>query len=443
MAANMPRKTRRTRIAGLVETLAVTAAFSAALVTPLVGSAQDAAETPMEASEGEAVPAPAEPAPAAEPQPMEQPSGPGELMEDVPDTGATAQAPDTYTIQSGDTLWDICARLLGDPFFWPKLWTFNQYITNPHWIYPGNLLSFREGTETQPPQFEVTKPDAVASGPTEATPTEATPMEATPSAQTEEVQEGFGMAPEAPQPQVAMVDPFPIANPRKDDSPFEVNLRQEGFIADEQLPAIGNVFKSEKPVKNLAENDEVYLRMNDSTQAQVGKRFTVYRTLRRVKHPKTKGYLGFLTKILAEIEVIALDKEGGAATARIVTSYDVINRGDPITEKVDVLRKVNLSPNTAALDGMIVESMVDDLTILGSGDVIYIDKGKEDGVQIGNTIDVIRTGDPLSRGSDAGLPNEVVGRMVIVGMRGRTSTAVIVDSFDALRIGDRVRMVNN
>ena len=90
---------------------------------------------------------------------------------------ATAATLDTYTIQRGDTLWDICARMLGDPFFWPKLWTFNQYITNPHWIYPGNVISFREGTETTPPQFEVTKPDAVSVAPApDATPVAATPI---------------------------------------------------------------------------------------------------------------------------------------------------------------------------------------------------------------------------------------------------------------------------
>jgi hypothetical protein len=42
-----------------------------------------------------------------------------------------------YTIKQGDTLWDISAKFLKDPFLWPKLWQRNPYITNPHWIYPG------------------------------------------------------------------------------------------------------------------------------------------------------------------------------------------------------------------------------------------------------------------------------------------------------------------
>src|SRR5687768_12619042 len=94
-----------------------------------------------------------EPAPVEEPTPAEAAPAEGTAEQPVDDGGkimfenqpagdpaAAAGTLDAYTIQSGDTLWDICARMLGDPFFWPKLWTFNQYITNPHWIYPGNVL---------------------------------------------------------------------------------------------------------------------------------------------------------------------------------------------------------------------------------------------------------------------------------------------------------------
>src|SRR5512139_1291701 len=45
-----------------------------------------------------------------------------------------------YTIKRGDTLWDISSKFLKDPFLWPKLWERNPYITNPHWIYPGNPI---------------------------------------------------------------------------------------------------------------------------------------------------------------------------------------------------------------------------------------------------------------------------------------------------------------
>ena len=420
-----------------------------------------------------AAPADAAGAPEAQAQPMDSGTAPADGAAPAGDASApgapvdklaaakaqasaTAATLDTYTIQRGDTLWDICARMLGDPFFWPKLWTFNQYITNPHWIYPGNVLSFREGTETTPPQFEVTKPDAVpvaaAPTPDAAVPTEktevaaaVTPVPAAPvPVQPENLQEGFQAAPES----VAMAQPvetadkIAFASPISNQQAFEVNLRQEGFIAESQIPPLGVVYKSEDPRENLAEFDQAYVRIPN---AAVGQKFTVYRTLHRVKHPKTRGYVGFLVKILAQLEIIEVN--GDVATAKIVTSYDSIRRGDPITEYVSVLKQVNLAPNGAQIDGTIIETMVDGITIMGSGDVIYLDKGQSDGLKIGNTLDVVRRNDGLEKVqygySDKSLPQQVVARLVVVGTRDKTATAVIMNANDAILVGDLVRMAPN
>src|ERR1051326_3449892 len=51
-----------------------------------------------------------------------EPSSPGK--------GSMGNVPDTYNIQRGDTLWDICQKLLDNPWYWPKLWSLNEYISN-------------------------------------------------------------------------------------------------------------------------------------------------------------------------------------------------------------------------------------------------------------------------------------------------------------------------
>ena len=58
---------------------------------------------------------------------------------------AVSQLPDQYLIQPGDTLWDISSKFLGNSENWPRLWSINEQITNPHWIYPGNRIVFEIG----------------------------------------------------------------------------------------------------------------------------------------------------------------------------------------------------------------------------------------------------------------------------------------------------------
>src|SRR5205085_9844333 len=59
--------------------------------------------------------------------------------------------PDLHVVRKGDTLWDICFYYFNDPWQWPKVWSYNPQITNPHWIYPGDLVRLvPRGMMTEP-----------------------------------------------------------------------------------------------------------------------------------------------------------------------------------------------------------------------------------------------------------------------------------------------------
>ena len=68
---------------------------------------------------------------------------------------AEGEAPDFYKVEPGDTLIDVCDQLLDQPGYWPKLWSFNAEIKNPHYIWPGMNLKFYSGDEANPPYLQI------------------------------------------------------------------------------------------------------------------------------------------------------------------------------------------------------------------------------------------------------------------------------------------------
>ena len=71
------------------------------------------------------------------------------------DTGSNeTSAPESYLVRPGDTLWNLSQRFLNNPWYWPRIWSYNQQLDNPNWIYPGSQIRFYPGTDvpiTTPP----------------------------------------------------------------------------------------------------------------------------------------------------------------------------------------------------------------------------------------------------------------------------------------------------
>jgi chemotaxis protein MotB len=74
--------------------------------------------------------------------------------------------------------------------------------------------------------------------------------------------------------------------------------------------------------------DQLYLRLKNPGDAALGDLYTVYRRTRKVFHPKTKEYLGYVVVKLAVVKVIQLDSS--LIAAQVVRSFAPISPGDPI-----------------------------------------------------------------------------------------------------------------
>ena len=223
-----------------------------------------------------------------------------------------------YVIKKGDTLWDLSEKFLEDPFLWPRLWQGNQYITNPHWIYPGNPVRFRPFEEVKVPPA---KPAEIK--PPEAKPAEVKPPEVKPEVvrkPPEEKKTAEGVAPRITPPEVAL---RPEAVPTGEE-------RWAGFLTKGEFPGIGVVVEPKERGRLLmAEGDIVYLAFKTRDPIEVGEQFTIFRTSPVIRNPLTGENLGRQVSILGECTIIGA--HDAMYTAHIFKSYRAIERGDRIT----------------------------------------------------------------------------------------------------------------
>lgn len=298
--------------------------------------------------------------------------------------GGRTNVPEEYVVVKGDTLWDICGFFFGEPRVWPGIWALNPHVTNPHWIYPGDVLRLRLATD----------PVGVAQ-----------PVGYTVGAQTAQ----------------------------------QVSIN-EGFIEEGKLKLAGTVANSPEPKRYLAERDKVYLQLKNLDDARAGQRFSVFRVVNDVLHPETEQVVGRKIQVHGTVVITRVHKK--VATAVIDRSFNEIERGMFVVPELRHYHVVAPKQNLIDLKGTIVDSLRD-LFELGQFNVVFVDLGAKDGVQVGNRFFVMRRGDgflQLTKEQDRKLPWEQIGEALVVETQDRNSTAIITRSALEIRKGDRVVM---
>jgi hypothetical protein len=322
-----------------------------------------------------------------------------------------------YVVKKGDTLWDISKRFYGDPFLWPRLWQQNQYVTNPHYIYPGDRIRLYpykvliEVEEGKPPKMEEVKPLLPP--------------------QLEEIP-----PPLPPIPEIIRLTIYP-----------EVN--SAGFITD-KMEGIGMIVAAKVDKLQLAAEDEIYIKFQKGVSVKKGDMFSVFRVGDPIEHPITKKVIGRKVLILGTV-VITKTTEGRAQTALITRSYDSMVRGDEVTPYFAPRDELPVNNMEGPLYGWIVASQLNKLELV-EGDVLYIDRGENDHVRPGHIFQVLRRGavvlDPASKKKKdkdkekIKLPDELIARLVVIKTEQKTSTAVIVQTRLSVQVGDEVTTVS-
>ncbi len=314
---------------------------------------------------------------------------------------------ETHVVKSGDTLWDLCAKYLNSPWYWPKIWSYNPQITNPHWIYPGNELRFYPSDENLPTNVEVSQ--NIESGEDLAVPGELDPDELVKT--TGQIQVGR-------------------------TAPDSVWTTLVGFISTEDHDKAGEIINAEEETVMLSDYDRVYMKLKSA--GKKGDRLCVYRITREIEHPVTGDSIGYAVEILGGIEII--DTSPVVATGQIAQSFRPIERGDYVGKWPEYFgQRVAPVQNTAETQGYIVETVGDVIGQIGEHHLVFIDKGRSAGVQRGNTFRVVERGDLYTRDTED-LPNEEVGQIMVLDVQEGASTGIVTYALRELAVGDKIEM---
>ena len=184
----------------------------------------------------------------------------------------------------------------------------------------------------------------------------------------------------------------------------------------------------------LGKRDLLYLKLNNPTDVVVGDLFTVYRRVRKVFHPVTKEYLGFVVNRSAIVKVTAADH--ALTTVEAVLSYGPISPGDPVMRFVAPVPDTETSPasNSSDIEGMIIELQADrTMTLVSQSNVVYLDRGREDGLKTGDLLDIHR--------HSAGLPPRKIGQLKILSLEPHTAAAIVLKANTRVFKGDRFKLV--
>ena len=399
---------------------------------------------------------------------------------------ATQASDDKYIIQSGDWLWKISKRLFGTGFYYSKLWALNPHITNPHQIEPGMVLVFSTGSSDELPEvrlgtFEKKKGKGKKNESKEKLRDPEDSFKNIASNLKKYAYKGevpwikerknllrdeynyFEYATEATYEdleriaQLSLNDdykkynpPLPdivIQEPNEDNVGFDkdsiVNINvKEGFslttfLTKDAIVDLGEIVDlSEDGHILIKERERVYVKFNDNANVQAGDLFSIY-SFGGPVHYKFSDRKGFRYTIKGHIKAIKKRKEFWEV--EVYDIVDVLERDERITFYVPKLKKSVSTFNRRAIEAAIIGSYVEGREHIGLGDVVYLDRGRTDGVEMGN---VFRTYSSLKKGGGGDVPRKQIGTVRIITLMDDFSTALVTGSSDLIPLGSLASTVS-
>jgi hypothetical protein len=318
--------------------------------------------------------------------------------------------PETYVVQSGDTLWDIAGLFLRDPWYWPEIWQINPQVENPHLIYPGDILSLAY-LDDGSPVIQLTRgAEPVATGRVER------------------------LSPRI------RVEPIEEAIPTIPYETLRAFLSRPAVLDPSELDELPYVFAHPEGLLGSAGRD-VYVRGTDAPEGTV---LNLVHAGEALVDPDDDTVLGYQGLYVGQGRV---RRGGDPTTVFLSESAREATIGDYLIAEESVA-PANFFPRAPAepVEGRII-SVVDGVSLIGRYQVIVLNRGARHGIEPGHVLTVYQTGEVVAdRTRNNGifaekvrLPDEPAGTTMVFRSFDRMSYALVMEATRDIRVLDTVR----
>ena len=348
----------------------------------------------------------------------------------IPLQELVANAPDTYTVKRGDTLWEISGMYLKRPWRWPELWGMNlKAIPNPHLIFPGQVLYLeKDGAYARLRTSRSGVPETIRISP--RTRSESLADSALPTLK------------------LHLIEPFLV----------------EPLVVDEQvLLQAPRIVATTQDRVLMASGDRAYARAEAASptlRAEPGepRYYRVFRNATPLKDPITAEILGYEAQYLGKAELVrgesfenVPNSKGGVtseyvpATVDLTDAKEEIRAGDRIlpapartfTSYTPRAPEVDVDARVVSIYGSSAVSSA------GQNQVVAINRGTADGVAPGHVLSLLTKGDRIKDTTDAArdmikLPSESNGTAMVFRSFERVSYVLLLEIRNGVRVGDRL-----
>lgn len=340
-----------------------------------------------------------------------------------------------YVVLPRDTLWGICEQITGAPWLWPKIWAYNPEISNPHWIYPGDVIRFYPPVGPLPLLADADAlPERGTAGMRQVAKSDQDPNAADKAEGGEKTEKG-----DKNTDSIEVIGVLPAA-PKRIRHKDVVHADLRVFIRSTKPTDLGELTHASPDQMNLSQGDQIYIDLIRGARVPaVGEHVVVYRIDNEIRSFMRMKRVGYVIQITGE--AVVLKQEKGRVVARITKNWFEITRGQRIMAHMPRHVTVRVHPSHEKVSGTVVGTEKGTYSMVGGDGLVFIDQGKQQGLKPGDTLTIVGSnGQPatgvIRRSTETDVP---IGTAVVVDAQDKVATCFVTRSIREVVTGDRVQ----